>query len=59
MYCICCLVSHLLVCVLVSVYVCMDVGEGLCGSYAMPNPFVLTNKICLNQTIKMNYTEIL
>ena len=25
------------------------VGEGLHCSFAMPNPFVLTNKICLNQ----------
>ena len=25
------------------------VGEGLCRSFAMPNPFVLTKKICLKQ----------
>ena len=24
-------------------------GEGLCHSFATPNPFVLTNKLCLNQ----------
>ena len=26
--------------------------EGLRRSFAMPNPFVLTNKICLNQVCK-------
>ena len=26
-------------------------GEGLRRSFAMPNPFVLTNKICLNQPL--------
>ena len=31
------------------VNVCMYVGEGLHCSFAMPDPFVLTNKICLNQ----------
>ena len=37
--------------VFVSVNVCVyyDVGEGLRRSFATPNPFVLTNKICLNQ----------
>ena len=33
------------------VNVCVYVGEGLRRSFATPNPFVLTNKICLNQTI--------
>ena len=28
---------------------CVYVGEGSGLSFAMPNPFVLTNKICLNQ----------
>ena len=32
-----------------SVNVCVYVGEGLCHSFAMPNPFVMTNKIRLNQ----------
>ena len=32
----------------VSVNVCVYV-EGLRHSFATPNPFVLTNKICLNQ----------
>ena len=27
----------------------MCVGEGLHRSFATPDPFVLTNKICLNQ----------
>ena len=27
----------------------MDLGEGLHCGFAMPNSFVLTNKICLNQ----------
>ena len=27
----------------------MPYGEGLRRSFATPNPFVLTNKICLNQ----------
>ena len=35
--------------VFVSVNVCVYVGEGLRRSFATPNPFVLTNKICLNQ----------
>ena len=30
--------------------VCVYVAEGLRRSFATPNPFVLTNKICLNQT---------
>ena len=34
---------------LFGVNVCMCVGEGLCSSFATPYPFVLTNKICLNQ----------
>ena len=34
----------------VSVNVCVYV-EGLRRSFATPNPFVLTNKICLNQPI--------
>ena len=34
--------------VFVSVNVCVYV-EGLRLSFATPNPFVLTNKICLNQ----------
>ena len=45
----CYLVSHLLVRVFISVNVCVYVGEGLRRSIAMPNPFVLTYKICLNQ----------
>ena len=32
------------------VNVCVYVGEGLRRSFATPDPFVLTNKICLNQT---------
>ena len=35
----------------VNVYV--YVGEGLRRSFAMPDPFVLTNKICLNQSINL------
>ena len=31
------------------VNVCVYVGEGLRRSLATPDPFVLTNKICLNQ----------
>ena len=31
------------------VNVCVYVGEGLRCSFATPDPFVLTNKICLNQ----------
>ena len=31
----------------VSVNVCVYVGEGLRRSFATPNLFVLTNKICL------------
>ena len=27
-------------------------GEGLCSSFATPNPFVLTNKMCLNQDLQ-------
>ena len=27
--------------------------EGLHGSFATPNPFVLTNKICLNQEMHL------
>ena len=38
--------------VFVSVNVCVYVGEGLRRSFATPNPFVLTNKICLNQLSK-------
>ena len=41
------LISWYTVCVSVNVWV--YVGEGLRGSFATPNPFVLTNKICLNQ----------
>ena len=29
--------------------VCVYVGEGLRRSFATPDPFILTNKICLNQ----------
>ena len=32
------------------VNVCVYVGEGLRRSLATPDPFVLTNIICLNQT---------
>ena len=35
--------------VFVSANVCVYVGEGLRRSFATPNPFALTNKICLNQ----------
>ena len=31
------------------VNVCVYVGDGLRRSFATPDPFVLTNKICLNQ----------
>ena len=34
-----------------SVNGCVYVGEGLRRSFATPDPFVLTNKICLNQDI--------
>ena len=47
---ICYVVSQLLVCVFVSVNECLYVGEGLRRSFATPNPFVLINKICLNQS---------
>ena len=30
-----------------------NVGEGLRRTFAMPNPFVLTNKICLNQVCQL------
>ena len=33
------------------VNVCVYVGEGLRRSFATPDPFVLTNKICLNQVM--------
>ena len=33
------------------VNVCVYVGEGLRRSFATPDPFVLTNKICLNQLV--------
>ena len=33
------------------VNVCVYVGEGLRRSFATPDPFVLTNKICLNQKL--------
>ena len=33
------------------VNVCVYVGEGLRRSFATLDPFVLTNKICLNQGI--------
>ena len=42
------------------VNVCVYVGEGLRRSFAMPDPFVLTNKICLNQNsllVRNNYGE--
>ena len=39
----------LLVYVFKGVNVCVYVGEGLRRSFATPNPFELTNKICLNQ----------
>ena len=48
-YCICYLVFHCLVCVVKGVNVCVYVGEGLRCSFATPNSFVLTNKICVNQ----------
>ena len=31
---------------------CVYVGEGLRRSFATPDPFVLTNKICLNQQLQ-------
>ena len=46
---ICYLVSHFLVFVFKGVNVCVYVGEGLHDTFATLNPFVLTNKICLNQ----------
>ena len=49
---VCYLVSHFLVYVFKGVNVCMYVGEGLRRSFATPNPFVFTNKICLNQAYK-------
>ena len=33
--------------------VCVYVGEGLRRSLATPDPFVLTNKICLNQLLNI------
>ena len=44
-------VFHFLVYVFKGVNVCVYVGEGLHRSFATPNPFVLTNKICLNQIL--------
>ena len=45
-----------MVCVLVTVNVCVYVGEGLRLSFATPNPFVLTNKSCLNEpTVPFNH----
>ena len=38
------------------VNVCVYVGEGLRRSFAMPDPFVLTNKICLNQLYRLDNT---
>ena len=35
------------------VNVCVYVGEGLRHSVATPDPFVLINKICLNQTMQI------
>ena len=35
--------------VFVSANVFVYVGEGLRRSFATPNPFVFTNKVCLNQ----------
>ena len=58
MSCICHLVSHFLVYVFKGVNVCVYVGEGLHRSFATPNPFVLTNKICLNQWQYTNITFI-
>ena len=43
------MVSHFLVYVFKGVNVCVYVGEGLRRGFAKSNPFVLTNKICLNQ----------
>ena len=39
------------------VNVCVYVGEGLRHSFAMPDPFVLTNKICLNQMFVVTDTS--
>ena len=37
------------------VNVCVYVGEGLRRSFATPDPFVLTNKICLNQQNSLTF----
>ena len=42
-------ISFLGIYVFKGVNVCVYVGEGLRRSFATPDPFVLTNKICLNQ----------
>ena len=40
------------------VNVCVYVGEGLRRSFATPDPFVLTNKICLNQICFSKYKGV-
>ena len=37
---------------------CVYVGEGLRRSLATPDPFVLTNKICLNQRADNSSSKI-
>ena len=37
---------------------CMYVGEGLHRSFAIPDPFVSTNKICLHQKQALSPTEV-
>ena len=41
---------------LLGVNVCVYIGEGLRRSFATPDPFVLTNKICLNQNMYCDTT---
>ena len=40
------------------VNVCVYVGEGLRRSFATPDPFVLTNKICLNQPVPIRSLKL-
>ena len=42
-----------------NVITCINLGEGLCRSLATPDPFVLTNKICLNQHVLMDIVKLL
>ena len=52
-------ISFLVICVFVSVNVCVYVGEGLRRSFAKPNHFVLVNKICLNQLYELHMSTMI